>query len=599
MSCFNVQILPPSGTVLEVETCTQQNLIISECSTSLPVDINDQINSYLVAGSGIVLTEDNINNHLIISVSGDLGLTAEQVDDRVSSLLVAGTGIVLNYNDSGNSLTISTTGLQPSGNYSLVGHTHLSTDISDSTSFGRNILTASSYAEQNRLLWEPLGTSDLFLAKKGGRYINKAQNLIPAAPIFDVIDPSDPVDGDYYIIWDQGGVYFTIGGLDGETYGGAYANTNQFILRVYESAFLGDGSWKTQLLNRHNHTASQITDFNSSVSGLLPVKNILAGSGIGVSSSSGNFTISVTGTFGLTSEQVDDRVNNLLVAGNGINLNYNDNANTLTINTSGLQPSGNYSLVGHTHTSNDITDFNNSVSGLIPVTNIVGKSGIQVATSGTTKEVSTNFVAGYGISLNYNYDQSITISTISSNGFIQITDDSTTNITIPNGYTIGSLSIYQNGVKLLDGIDYTAVDGSGVVFNLPPSSGSYIEYLTSAAANNDIKNSYDTPIYNLGTASGIVPINYDIDRTIQTVSLDTNTVTFTKGTGWPTSNVSRDVVLQITCINPATIVWSIVGNNWYNQPVNPLASGEYMVLLRAVGSGVVQGHYIGEKKGSL
>jgi hypothetical protein len=103
----------------------------------------------------------------------------------------------------------------------------------------------------------------------------------------------------------------------------------------------------------------------------------------------------------------------------------------------------------------------------------------------------------------------------------------------------------------------------------------------------------------LGTASGVVPINYDIDRTIQTVSLNTNSVTFTKGTGWPTSNVSRDVVLQITCINPATIVWSIVGNNWYNQPVNPLASGEYLVLLRAVGSGVVQGHYIGEKKGSL
>lgn len=43
----------------------------------------------------------------------------------------------------------------------------------------------------------------------------------------------------------------------------------------------------------HTHTASQITDFNSSVSGLLPVKNILAGSGIAVSGNLGDYTVSV------------------------------------------------------------------------------------------------------------------------------------------------------------------------------------------------------------------------------------------------------------------------------------------------------------------
>jgi len=41
----------------------------------------------------------------------------------------------------------------------------------------------------------------------------------------------------------------------------------------------------------HTHVSSDITDFNSSVSGLLPVTNISAGSGISVSSSSGNYTI--------------------------------------------------------------------------------------------------------------------------------------------------------------------------------------------------------------------------------------------------------------------------------------------------------------------
>jgi hypothetical protein len=111
---------------------------------------------------------------------------------------------------------------------------------------------------------------------------------------------------------------------------------------------------------------SDISDFNSAVSGLIPVKNISAGSGIGISSVSGDFTVSVTGSFGLTSEEVDDRVSNLLVAGNYVNLNYNDLGNSLIISVTGVQPSGNYSLVGHSHNTSDITDFNSGVSGLLP-----------------------------------------------------------------------------------------------------------------------------------------------------------------------------------------------------------------------------------------
>jgi hypothetical protein len=48
----------------------------------------------------------------------------------------------------------------------------------------------------------------------------------------------------------------------------------------------------------HNHTSSNITDFNSSVSGLLPVTNIVSGSGISISSSSGSFTINSTSSGG-------------------------------------------------------------------------------------------------------------------------------------------------------------------------------------------------------------------------------------------------------------------------------------------------------------
>jgi hypothetical protein len=46
-------------------------------------------------------------------------------------------------------------------------------------------------------------------------------------------------------------------------------------------------------ISGHNHTASNITDFNSSVSGLLPVTNIVAGTGMIISSSTGSFTINL------------------------------------------------------------------------------------------------------------------------------------------------------------------------------------------------------------------------------------------------------------------------------------------------------------------
>ncbi len=48
-------------------------------------------------------------------------------------------------------------------------------------------------------------------------------------------------------------------------------------------------------VNGHVHTSSNITDFNSSVSGLLPVKDIIAGSGIQVGAISGAYTITAFG----------------------------------------------------------------------------------------------------------------------------------------------------------------------------------------------------------------------------------------------------------------------------------------------------------------
>ena len=49
----------------------------------------------------------------------------------------------------------------------------------------------------------------------------------------------------------------------------------------------------------------------------------------------------------------------------GSNIQIVNGSGTITISATGLQPSGNYSTVGHTHTASNITDFNDSVSGIV------------------------------------------------------------------------------------------------------------------------------------------------------------------------------------------------------------------------------------------
>lgn len=63
-------------------------------------------------------------------------------------------------------------------------------------------------------------------------------------------------------------------------------------------------------LSGHTHTSSNITDFNSSVSGLLPVTNIVGISGASVTSSGTTYTVAVTGSFGLDSAGVQTLLNN-------------------------------------------------------------------------------------------------------------------------------------------------------------------------------------------------------------------------------------------------------------------------------------------------
>jgi hypothetical protein len=101
-----------------------------------------------------------------------------------------------------------------------------------------------------------------------------------------------------------------------------------------------------------------------------------------------------------------------------------------------------------------------------------------------------------------------------------------------------------------------------------------------------------TPIFNLGSVSGNISINYDINKQIQTATLNGTSTNFTLGSNWP-STYSADVILDLTINSTTTILWDIV-DDWYN-PVPTFGSGQYLILLRSMGSSLIQGHYISEK----
>jgi hypothetical protein len=135
------------------------------------------------------------------------------------------------------------------------------------------------------------------------------------------------------------------------------------------------------VINVTGINSSQVNDFNSTVSGLLP--SVTGGSGISVNFASNIYTVSLSDPTIEVSDITDfvdgvnDRVNDLLTEGSNIQLTYTDNNNntsSLSISVTGV------SLSGHTHILTDITDVTasytevNYLDGSTPGTGVAGKA---------------------------------------------------------------------------------------------------------------------------------------------------------------------------------------------------------------------------------
>ena len=375
------------------------------------------------SGNFTTLQQGGIN----VSVSGhthsytDITNFASGIDASVSTLLVAGNNININYDNINDTLTISATGLQPSGNYSLVGHNHTVSQIIDAgTASYKNIPSSGNALSGEVVLGSDTRLSNERIPIDASVTTSKLANgSVTASKIAAYQDFSAARftatasfgnskcfavnlgvgNGDVFLVDWNGQI--TSGKWMGTKIGVAYGGTNA---TTASEALINLGAASIS----HTHGNISSSGAIGSVSGLLVTTGqsgiLTTSSGI-PSSYITNFNSSVSGI--LPS-----------ISGSGY-INSNFNNNIYTISVSGLQPSGNYSVVGHTHTSSEITDFNSSVSGLLPVTNILGGTNISVVPSGssytvnvsgslglTTEEVddrvSNLLVAGSGISLDYN-----------------------------------------------------------------------------------------------------------------------------------------------------------------------------------------------------
>jgi hypothetical protein len=219
-----------------------------------------------------------------------------------------------------------------------------------------------------------------------------------------------------------------------------------------------DGSTVTYSLSDPTIQSSDITDFNSAVSGLIQVKNVSAGSGIAVSNLNGNYTVSLsdptiqladitdlsanargflltpsssnlstlvtdeTGSGSLVfssgatltnvvlsgnvtigsdslAEVIEDTIGSKVKGGSGIAVSYNDSNGETSVSATGL------SLAGHTHLLSSITDVTasatevNYIDGSLPGTGVAGKavvldSNLNISNLGNVSTTGTLTVGG-------------------------------------------------------------------------------------------------------------------------------------------------------------------------------------------------------------
>jgi hypothetical protein len=425
---------------------------------------------------------NNLANKAALSGATFTGLISSPSGSFSQNLKVNGTNVSV----SGHSHSISdVTGLQtaldskqPSGNYAASSHTHTASQITDFNTSVSGLVNG---------IYAPLA-SPTFTGTVNG--ISKS--MVGLGNVDNTSDANKPVST------------ATQTALDGK-------------------AALS-----------HTHTSSNITDFNSSVSGLLPVTSIIAGSNITISSTAGAYTINSTGSSGGGGSSVSNYgTNRVLLSDNTLsgivaqtNLTFDGSilkVNNVNVSISGhnhiigdvtglqtaldgKQASGNYAASSHTHTASQISDSTTAGRALLTSADAAAQRtslglGTLSTQSGTFSGTSSGTNTG---------DQTISISgdvtAAGSTGSLSATVTKI-NGTLLSGLATGLLkNTTSTGIPSIAvaGTDYVANIVAGTNITVSGNAGMYTINSTASGGGTTIANSgVNRVLISDGSTSGI------------------------------------------------------------------------------------------------
>lgn len=333
------QVDPP---IVEIIQSAPSNISILKSFASINdipnfyESVDDRVSSLLVAGSGVILDYNDNLNSLTISIEG-FSSSGIYIEPTVANI-IAGSGIGVS--SSSGVFTVSATQNDHGSLYGLADDDHLQYAHIDNA---RTINAVHNFSNGLGInIASPSGALHIVndnIACYIGDYSNTSffngydfggkvrvfldDDDIQVQGIKTLISKVGIPSGIYYGV---NGTSYTIGGGGSGTnvglYGfagnglknwGLWIDGGQSIFDDsvgiktqnpnYTLDVVGSGNFSSSLhvsgvavsVSGHSHSSSDISNFSSSVSGLLPITSIIAGSGINITPSGTIFSISSTG----------------------------------------------------------------------------------------------------------------------------------------------------------------------------------------------------------------------------------------------------------------------------------------------------------------
>ena len=509
--------------------------------------------------------------------------TAERVDDQVNTLLTAGTGITKTYDDTAGTLTIansspdqtvsisSGTGITTSGTYPNFTVTNSAPDQTVSLSAGSGITVTGTYPSFTIAnSGAGISLTDLSATDAGGLGSFSYNNT---NGVFTYTGASDSDIRTLISVTDSGGdgslSYDNSTGVI--TYTGASSSEVQaHITKTYVDS-LGIAASTADTLATPRTINGQTFDGSANIS--FDTDSVSEGSSnLYYTTARFDTAFSTKNTANLTegtnlyytNERVDDRVSNLVVAGTGINSNYDDVNNTLTI--SNTSPDQTVALAGGTGISTSGTYPSFTITNDSPDQTVAISAGTGITTSGTYPNFTvTNTAPDQTVSLTQG--SNVTISGSYPSFTIAATDTNTT-------YSAGT------GLAL-----------AGTTFSLDAGLNNLTDTtITSPAAGHVLIYDNTNSIFEnalLTAGSNVSITNADGSITIAATNTDT---TYTAGTGLSLTGTTFALNSGINNLTDVNITSAAAGNVLIYDATNTyfenalLTAGSNVTITNADGS---------------